>query len=90
MQIKFSSRITLRGGGLINYHDQAEASISVTEYQRTVLWISTVQGWTEVDHGDLSVAVNSRDAREQFLVWQTCKNKIYYFTTFLLSSVYHL
>jgi len=29
MQIKFSSRITLRGGCLINYHDQSEASILV-------------------------------------------------------------
>ena len=64
MQIKFSSRITLRGGCLINYHDQARASISVTVYQRTVLWISTVQGRTEVYHRDFSVAVNSRDARE--------------------------
>ena len=29
MQIKFSSRITLRGVCLIYYHDQSEASISV-------------------------------------------------------------
>ena len=79
MQIKFSSRITLRGVCLIYYHDQSEASISVVwsvlTNQRTVLCTSTVQGRPEVDHRDLSIPVNSWDAREQFLIWQPCKQK---------------